>query len=119
MLRGHRVLVVEDEPLIAHDLQCGLEIAEAGVIGPAYALRQALELAVMDGITAAIVDIRLQDKHAGSLIELLMRRRVPIIIYSASNLDEAARRWPSATIVEKPAPVARIIETLAELHIAG
>ena len=73
----------------------------------------------MGGIPAAIVDLRLKNEDAGPLIELLLPRRVPVVIYSASNLEEAARWWPSAIIVEKPAPVSRIIETLAELHPAA
>ena len=115
MLEQQRILIVEDEPLIAIDLQYGLEDALAEVVGPAGALRPALELAQRYGITAAIVDLQLKNEDAEPLIELLLQRRVPIVIYSGGDLHAAALRWPSATMVGKPASIERIIETLMVL----
>ena len=43
-LEGIAVLVLEDEPIVALDLQDILEQAGATVVGPAHTLSQALEL---------------------------------------------------------------------------
>lgn len=59
LLAGHRILVVEDEYLIAMQVQDWLEAAGADVIGPVPSVEQALDLIEQDGLTAAILDINL------------------------------------------------------------
>ena len=98
MLKQQRVLIVEDEPIIAIDLQCGLEDALAEVVGPARALRHALELAQIDGITAAIVDLQLKNEDVAPLIELLVHRRVPLLstpaaIYTTRHYGGHRQPW--------------------------
>jgi AmiR/NasT family two-component response regulator len=60
VLRGARILVVEDEPLIAMELDSILLEAGAEVVGPCGSTAEAHSLLrKVDGIRAAILDLRL------------------------------------------------------------
>lgn len=59
VLNGKRVLVLEDEPLIAMFLVDTLEEAGCAVVGPAYNVAQALDLMAKHDIDAAILDVNL------------------------------------------------------------
>ncbi|QGY01563.1 response regulator [Methylobacterium mesophilicum SR1.6/6] len=58
-LAGHRILVVEDEYLIAMDVKRWLMAAGATVVGPVPSVDQALDLIEDDGLTAAVLDVNL------------------------------------------------------------
>jgi DNA-binding response OmpR family regulator len=58
-LAGLRILVVEDEALLALDLEEGLLAAGCEVVGPAGTLSQGIRLAGNGPIDAAILDVNL------------------------------------------------------------
>lgn len=60
-LSNRRILVVEDEYLIAMEVKRWLQAAGAWVIGPVPSVDQALDLIEDDGIAAAVLDINLGD----------------------------------------------------------
>ncbi len=61
LLAGHRILVVEDEYLIARNVKRWLMAAGAVVVGPVPSVDQALDLIEDDGLAAAILDVNLGD----------------------------------------------------------
>src|SRR5579862_9929896 len=76
-LAGARILVVEDEFIIALEIQANLEEAGATVVGPALTLEQALELAQNDGLSAAMLDLRLGRDSASPVAQVLAERHIP------------------------------------------
>ena len=60
-LAGRRILVVEDEYLIAIEIKRWLQDAGAEVIGPVTGVDQALHLIEADGLDAAVLDVNLGD----------------------------------------------------------
>jgi ActR/RegA family two-component response regulator len=64
-LRGRRLLVVEDEYLIAVSLARSLEGDGAEVVGPAGSVRDALALVEAEGdrLDGAVLDINLRDER--------------------------------------------------------
>lgn len=56
-LDGRRVLIVEDEYLIAMEVKAWLQRAGAEVIGPVPTVERALDLIEDDGIDAAVLDL--------------------------------------------------------------
>lgn len=92
-----RVLIVEDEMLIAMDL--GLMIANAGhdVVGKARSVREVAALPIAVQPHLALVDMHLDDNSTGVEASLLIHAR-----------------WPDALIVFVTANAARIPDDYAE-----
>lgn len=62
MLAGRRVLIVEDEVILAFNLECEVQDAGGEVVGPAYSVGEARQL-ISGGIAAAILDININGEQ--------------------------------------------------------
>ena len=116
ILSGHRILVVEDEPIIALNLESMLIEAGAEVIGPAMTVAAALQLAMTPGLTSAIVDLRLQNQSAHPIIECLLRHDIPFALHSGQTEMSPESSWPDAPVLKKPANEHDITAVLAGLR---
>lgn len=97
-----RILVVEDEALIAMDLQALLEDAGYRVIGPANSSAAALKLIDADEPDVALLDVNLGRSDAFGVASVLTERKTPIIFltgHTAHKLPPAHRHLP---LVSKP-----------------
>jgi DNA-binding NtrC family response regulator len=78
MLAGSRVLVVEDEALIAMSISAMLTEADGVPVGPASSVREARQLirdvTVLD---AAVLDVNLADGAVTPILEALSARGIP------------------------------------------
>jgi DNA-binding NtrC family response regulator len=82
-LRGKRILVVEDEAVIAVDYY--FQLRAVGAQPQAYlpTIKATLDyLAAHDDIDAAIVDIGLRDGPCEPVLELLVARSIPFVVVS-------------------------------------
>jgi DNA-binding response OmpR family regulator len=115
-LGGARVLVVDDEFLIAAQLKCDLEEAGAEVIGPALTLQDALALAEREHLAAAILDIQLGCDNVGPLAQRLTDRGIPFVFYTGQvHTDPIRTRWPNSKVISKPATAANLIAAVASV----
>jgi DNA-binding NtrC family response regulator len=114
MLRGHHVLVVEDEPLIALDLEQALSSAGAQV-GISGTVENALVAAVAPPVTAAIIDLRLHGHSVRNVVELLATRDLPFIFYSGNAETPIAASWPSVPFLVKPLPASQVVDMLVRV----
>ena len=82
-LENKRVLVVEDEALVAMLLEDQLVEAGAAVLGPAHSVGEALRLleaaAADGGISVAVLDINLGGKHVSPVADKLAALGVPFL----------------------------------------
>ena len=78
-LYGRRVLLVEDEPLVALSLQEALQDAGCTVRGPASTLAEAERLATEGGLDAAVMDVNLPGGRSLALGARLAARGVPVV----------------------------------------
>ena len=80
-----RVLIIEDEPVIALDMSHTLEAAGHTVTGIATTHREAVELAQADPPGLVLADIHLGDDSSGveAVAEILEHYRVPVIFITA------------------------------------
>ena len=114
MLAGYRVLVVEDEPLVAEDLKALLAEAEGEPVGPASSVREAQHL-IKDGpaVDAALLDVNLRDGLVTPVLEALSARGVPTVVYTGGAVPEDVRqRHPDLVALAKPVLPARLIGEL-------
>jgi CheY-like chemotaxis protein len=107
------VLIVEDQAIIALDLQAAVEEANAQVIGPAPTVREALDLLDTDEVHAAILDANLPDGDITPVAEELIDRGVPFVINTGVAVPLNLRRFPDLPVFRKPTPASRLIRELA------
>jgi CheY-like chemotaxis protein len=112
-LKGKRVLVVEDEPLIAIVLADILEDAGCVVVGPAYDTDQALARISSDAIDAAVLDVNLgSGLTSAPVADVLAARSIPFI-FATGYGDNALRAEDRKRFrVDKPYSADKIRETL-------
>jgi len=112
-LSGFRILLVEDEPLLAWELELALAAAGAVVVGPASTLQSGCALAKENGISAAVLDFRLGDEEAGPLASLLYDKGIPFVIHTGHGTP--ASSWASAPVIRKPADPEAVVHIIASL----
>jgi DNA-binding response OmpR family regulator len=111
-LDGLVILVIEDEPLVALDVQQAFEDAGATVV-VARTLAASLVAVEDNSISAAIVDHALGDGDSSEICERLKERSVPFVIYSGfAHLDGACA---DAKHVNKPASPSVLVATVTGL----
>jgi DNA-binding response OmpR family regulator len=115
-LKGARVLVVDDEILIALDI--GESLAEAGaeILGACMTLAPALEIVHDGGVSAAVLDIRLGRETTEPLAMALSERGIPFLFYSGQVLPYSMReRWPGCVVLTKPAAQGALVAAVKAL----
>lgn len=115
-LNGKRVLIVEDEFLVALSLQDTLTSLGCIVVGPASNLAAAVQAAESDGIDIAILDVNLRGEQVFPAADILMERGVPVIFCSGhlANAHFPARHTDHVR-VPKPYTAAMIVTALREI----
>lgn len=118
-LFGRRILVVEDEYLIADVLQHWLQEAGAEVIGPVPDVDQALDLIEDHCPDAAVLDINLGDRGTSfPIADRLEVLRVPYM-FAVGNAERAtAAGYNGPPVLVKPCSKANLLRTLAGLVAA-
>ncbi len=110
---GVRVLVVEDEMLVAMNLEDMLVDMGAVVIGPAMRIDFALELAESEEIDIAVLDINLHGGRSYPVAEVLRRRGVPFLFATGYGHAEDEAGFADVPTLAKPyrrADLAAIVE---------
>jgi CheY-like chemotaxis protein len=114
-LKDHRVLVVEDEPLVALALADTVTGHGGQVIGPFSSARQTLAALERDGrVDAALLDVRLSDGPVFELAEILRFANVPFGFATASWRRDLPREFQDAPVWQKPWRDADIVAWLKD-----
>lgn len=102
-LAGLRILIVEDEFLLAMELEMMLQQRGCMVLGPASSIGQALAMLHGEPPDVALLDVNLKGERATPVAAALQDRGVPFILitgYSARQLHEPELR--EAPRIDKP-----------------
>jgi CheY-like chemotaxis protein len=87
-LNGLRVLVVEDEYLLAYDVEETMTSLGAEVVGPFGRVEPALAVARAERLDGAVLDVRLDGDTVFRVAEALLARGVPIILTTGYEEDQ-------------------------------
>jgi CheY-like chemotaxis protein len=102
-LHNRRVLVVEDEFLLAMTLKDWLESAGYVVVGPAPSVDKALKAIESETvINGAVVDVNLGGVLAYAVADRLLARNIPFIFTSGYENDLLRTRYPQIRNCHKP-----------------
>ncbi|HEV7278365.1 MAG TPA: response regulator [Devosiaceae bacterium] len=109
-----RLLICEDDFLIASDLASTLSDCGATIVGFAAEADKALELAQRDTmeVDAAILDIRLGGELAYPVARALLDRGVGVVFYSGYSDRDVPVEFAAVPFVSKPADAATILQAL-------
>jgi CheY-like chemotaxis protein len=107
-LQGARVLVVEDEAMLALGLEDMLRDLGCVVAGTAAKLDEALEMARTSEYDVALLDVNLGGKRVDPVAEAVRERGAPIVYVTGYGKTAA-----SGFVLEKPHNAADLERTLS------
>jgi DNA-binding NtrC family response regulator len=97
-----RILIVEDEFIIAADLEQLIEGAGGIVVGPASSRAVALWLAHTEEFDIALLDVRLNDGTAADVARLFTARRLPFVVVTGYDRVTLSSDLVAAPYMQKP-----------------
>jgi DNA-binding response OmpR family regulator len=116
LLNRAPILIVEDEALIALELQLSVMDAGGDVVGPVGSASAALSLLRLRVVAAAILDVHLRDRDVTPVAEALVALKVPMVFHTAESLPPHLRLGcPGAIVYQKPVATEMLLKTLAEM----
>jgi len=103
MSTARRILVVEDEPLIAMMLEDFLDMLGHEVAGAADCVGGALTAIDAGGLDAAILDVNLRDgETCWPVADRLVERGIPFVLATGDSGNAIAERHRSRPTLSKP-----------------
>ena len=112
-LAGRRVLVVEDEFMIAMLVEETLLEQRCVVLGPYNSLEDASRVVRDDPPDAALLDVNLRGEMVYPLAELLEARGIPFLLLSGYGADAIPVDRPRWRACSKPFSPGDLVEMLA------
>jgi DNA-binding response OmpR family regulator len=97
-----RVLVIEDEYLIADDLRNAISHAGAEVLGPLFSLEEAEARLQSDGFDVVVLDINLRDRMAYTVADKLVELGIPIVFATGYEKSMIPHRFAAVNVWTKP-----------------
>ena len=114
-LSGKRILVLEDEALLAFELLEELEAAGALPVASSQKVSHALErIRSGEMFDAAILNVWLQGKLSFPVADELRQRDIPFVFVTGSGAD-VTQCYPDITSHPKPADMDAVVMNLATL----
>lgn len=115
-LNARRILIVEDDCLIAMQLESVLRDAGAAEIESCSDVNHALQLTHEHNFDAAILDVRLANEDVTLVARQLAACGTPFIFYTGqAHSDVVLAEWPRCKVLTKPSSWRTIIKGFAEL----
>ena len=111
-----RVLVVEDEALIAMEIESALLDAGFAVVGPAASVAAGTALAAAEALWAAVLDVNLAGELVFPVADALAGRRVPFLFVTGYSLEVLPPRFRDRPLLRKPCTPRAVIAALAGVH---
>jgi len=113
---GCKILLIEDEALIAMQLKLDLEECGHVVIGPIAQLPEALRAAAESEFDIALIDINLGADNSAPVAEILDRRQIPFAFTTGYNdlifMPPLLREYPHLTKPYNPVDVKDLVSAL-------
>jgi DNA-binding response OmpR family regulator len=117
-LKGKRVLIVEDELLIAMMLETEIKSTGAVVVGPVARVKAALRKVEADTPAAAVLDVRLHDEDVFPVADALVGRGIPFFFLSGHGADGLPPRYAGVRCIAKPflphEPIAALVQIFGD-----
>jgi CheY-like chemotaxis protein len=117
-LLGSRILIVEDNMLLAETVADVLESAGARIVGPFMTMVEALErLSELTAIDGAILDIGLGDEESYPLAEALQTTGIPFMFLTGVERSDMPGAFARTPHMLKPFSDVRLVRKLVEIGV--
>lgn len=97
-----RILVIEDEWLIAADIGHRIQVLGHRVIGPARSLSAAFEVLRDQQFDAALLDVSLGDQSSYPIADALAKHGTPFCFITSLALSQLPERFRRCMHLQKP-----------------
>jgi len=114
-LQGKRILVIEDEPLVAMDVESTLATAGCEVVGPAATLERAKLLIEESDCDAVLLDVNLAGQPVDELATLLTRKNRPFAFVTGYGREALPSGFRGAVVLGKPFGADQLLATVEVL----
>jgi len=114
VLRGRRILIVEDEVLVSVMLANLVTDAGAVVIGPTGTTTKALALNEQEVTHCAVLDVKLMDGMSVPVAESLAARGIPFVVATGYRPEAIAPGYNGAPVLRKVYMSDEVIEAIAD-----
>jgi CheY-like chemotaxis protein len=101
-LSNRKVLVVEDEMMIAMLIEDMLDEFGCKLVGPATNVPRALELIGKESIDVAVLDLNLDGKDTYAIADALQRKSVPFIFATGYGSTGLRQEYGNRPVLQKP-----------------
>lgn len=113
LLAGQRILLVEDEFLLAMDLQATFIDAGARVVGPVASVAAALDVIKKDKVLdAAVLDINLRGEKVFAVADRLLDDQVPFVFTSGYNSTDIPLNFSNVQRIQKPVDALMVVRAI-------
>lgn len=113
--QGARVMIVEDDLLIARELSLRLEDEGATIVGPVVSVGGALKLLEVQPPDGAILDVTLHGSPVTPVAEWLIGHGVPFLFHTGRDLPaDLKKRHPNLPVFVKPSSQTKLLDALAK-----
>ena len=99
---GRRVLVVEDEALVAMLLETILEDMGCVAVGPAATVDEGLRMAADEAVDAALLDVNVAGRQVFPVAQALKDRGVPFVFSTGYGEGGLPDEWRGQPTLQKP-----------------
>jgi DNA-binding response OmpR family regulator len=114
-LEGARVLVVEDEYLVAVLIEQILEAAGCIVLGPIPRVPEALDAVDHDDYDAAVLDVNLAGERINPVADALSERDVPFMFVTGYGANALPSEYAERPYIGKPFRMAELLGMLSSI----
>jgi CheY-like chemotaxis protein len=114
-LKGRRILIVEDEYLLAMDLAERFEDLGVEVVGPAATVRDAIALLGAEEVEGAVLDINIRGERVYPVADILTQKNVPFVFTSGYSKELEPEVYASVPRCIKPANFVHVAQLLASM----
>jgi CheY-like chemotaxis protein len=115
LLEDKRILVLEDEPLVAMLLEEILLDLGCVVVGPAYTLAEGLRLATSEALDGALLDVNLNGDMSDGVAEILRERGIPYALATGYGSSAELNSRSDVPMLQKPYPAEKVEAVLQQL----
>jgi CheY-like chemotaxis protein len=115
-IAGNRILVVEDEPLVAMNLSKSLDELGFSVVGPYSTLAKAVAAAGEREFDAALLDVNLSGETVYPVADILASKNVPFAFITGYGTAALPDKYANAPVLQKPVDNETLQLLLAQNH---